>query len=98
MDFNVQSAAQDECKFTEQKLKSILTQLFKGTNIRSHWLPLTISNGASGQRMEFLRDQELCESRGARFELPVPNKPGGFCDVNQHELNGGGGGGGGVHS
>ena len=25
------------------------------------------------------RAQELCESRGGRPGLPVPNKPGGFC-------------------
>ena len=25
------------------------------------------------------RSQELCENRGERPELPVPNKPDGFC-------------------
>ena len=27
----------------------------------------------------FYRAQELCESRGCRSGLPVPNKPDGFC-------------------
>ena len=33
-----------------------------------------------GKGLEFpLRAQELCESRGARPELPVPNYPSGLC-------------------
>ena len=34
-----------------------------------------------GQHLEHLviRAQEVCESRGGRPELPIPNKPDGFC-------------------
>ena len=31
------------------------------------------------ERRSILRAQELCESRGGRPRLPVPNKPYGFC-------------------
>ena len=31
-----------------------------------------------------VRAQELCESRGGRPELPVPNKPTVSVDVKQH--------------
>ena len=30
-------------------------------------------------KQHFNRLQELCESRGGRTGLPVPNKPYGFC-------------------
>ena len=30
-------------------------------------------------QIAFLRAQELCESRGGRPGLPIPNKPHGFC-------------------
>ena len=31
------------------------------------------------QRVEDFRDQKLCESRGGRPGLPVPNNPYGLC-------------------
>ena len=35
----------------------------------------------------FLRGQELCESRGGRPGLPVPNSPSGLCSGRKATLN-----------
>ena len=35
-------------------------------------------------RPQIIRAQEVCESRGGRPELPVPNKPTVSVDVKQH--------------
>ena len=37
------------------------------------------SVSAAGPTVKLFRARELCESRGGRPGLPVPNKPDGFC-------------------